>query len=48
MTTALVVGIIAAEVMRRSGSIWPAVALHAVHNMGLPLFVLITGTTGLG
>ncbi|TDD53285.1 CPBP family intramembrane metalloprotease [Nonomuraea terrae] len=46
MTTALVVGIIAAEVMRRSGSIWPAVAVHVVNNMGLPLFVLITGNTG--
>lgn len=48
MTTALVVGIIAAEVMRRSGSIWPAVAVHVVNNMGLPLFVLITGYAGPG
>ncbi|MEU4539204.1 CPBP family intramembrane glutamic endopeptidase [Streptosporangium sp. NPDC023825] len=48
MTTAFVVGIIAAEAMRRSGSIWPAVAVHTVHNMGLPLFALITGTTGPG
>ncbi|WP_371782892.1 CPBP family intramembrane glutamic endopeptidase [Streptosporangium subroseum] len=48
MTTALVVGVIAAEVMRRSGSIWPAVAVHAVNNVGLPLFVPITGTAGPG
>lgn len=46
--TALVVGIIAAGVMRRSGSIWPAVAVHVVNNMGLPLFVLITGYAGPG
>ncbi|GAA4210725.1 type II CAAX endopeptidase family protein [Streptosporangium oxazolinicum] len=46
MTTAFVVGVIAAEVMRRSGSIWPAVVVHAVNNLGLPLFVLITGTAG--
>ncbi|WP_436761409.1 CPBP family intramembrane glutamic endopeptidase [Streptosporangium sp. V21-05] len=48
MTTAFVVGVIAAEVMRRSGSIWPAVAVHTVNNMGLPLFVLITGYAGPG
>ncbi|MER5650610.1 CPBP family intramembrane glutamic endopeptidase [Streptosporangium sp. NPDC002524] len=48
MTTAFVVGVIAAEAMRRSGSIWPAVAVHVVNNMGLPLFVLITGNTGPG
>ncbi|WP_217428458.1 CPBP family intramembrane glutamic endopeptidase [Microlunatus speluncae] len=46
LPTALVVGIIAAEIMRRSGSIWPAVVVHAVNNLGLPLFVLITGATG--
>ncbi|MGJ6968639.1 lysostaphin resistance A-like protein [Streptosporangium sp. G11] len=48
MSTALVVGVIAAETMRRSGSIWPAVAVHVVNNTGLPLFVLITGNTGPG
>ncbi|MDH2425932.1 type II CAAX endopeptidase family protein [Sphaerisporangium sp. TRM90804] len=48
LPTAFVVGVMAAEVMRRSGSIWPAVALHAVHNTGLPLFVLITGFAGPG
>ncbi|MFI8527363.1 lysostaphin resistance A-like protein [Promicromonospora sukumoe] len=46
LPSALVVGIIAAEVMRRSGSIWPAVIVHAVNNVGLPLLVLVTGTTG--
>ncbi|MGN9789382.1 lysostaphin resistance A-like protein [Nonomuraea sp. ZG12] len=48
LPSALVVGIIAAESMRRSGSIWPAVAVHVVNNMALPLFVLITGNTGPG
>ncbi|RPF21349.1 CPBP family intramembrane glutamic endopeptidase [Myceligenerans xiligouense] len=41
--SALVVGIIAAEVMRRSGSIWPAVIVHTVNNLALPLLVLLTG-----
>jgi membrane protease YdiL (CAAX protease family) len=48
LPSAFVVGIIAAEIMRRSGSIWPAVAVHVVNNMGLPLFVLISGTAGPG
>jgi membrane protease YdiL (CAAX protease family) len=43
LPTALVVGIITAEAARRSGSIWPAVAVHVVNNLGLPLFVLIFG-----
>lgn len=43
LPTALVVGIIAAEMARRSGSIWPAVAVHVVNNLGLPLFVLFLG-----
>jgi membrane protease YdiL (CAAX protease family) len=43
LPTALVVGIIAAEVARRSGSIWPAVVVHVVNNLGLPLFVLFLG-----
>lgn len=46
LPSALVVGIIAAELMRRSGSIWPAVLVHTVNNLGLPLVVLITGATG--
>lgn len=44
LPSALVVGVIAAELMRRSGSIWPAVAVHTVNNLGLPLAVLIAGT----
>lgn len=43
LPTALVVGIIAAEVARRSGSIWPAVVVHVVNNLALPLFVLFFG-----
>ncbi len=43
LPTALIVGIVAAELMRRSRSIWPAVAVHVVNNAALPLFVLITG-----
>jgi membrane protease YdiL (CAAX protease family) len=43
LPSAFVIGIIAAELMRRSGSIWPAVAVHTVNNLGLPLFVLIAG-----
>jgi membrane protease YdiL (CAAX protease family) len=48
LPTALVVGIIAAEVARRSGSIWPAVVVHVVNNLGLPLFVLILGLGSAG
>lgn len=40
---ALIVGVVAAEVARRSGSIWPAVVVHSVNNMALPAVVLITG-----
>lgn len=43
LPTALVVGLVAAEVARRSGSIWPAVVVHVVNNLGLPLFVLLLG-----
>ncbi|WP_306366354.1 CPBP family intramembrane glutamic endopeptidase [Nocardiopsis sp. CC223A] len=45
LPAAFLVGLIAAEVMRRSGSIWPAVAVHAVNNAALPLLVLLTGAT---
>nr|WP_255646099.1 CPBP family glutamic-type intramembrane protease [Actinoplanes polyasparticus] len=31
--TALVVGLIAAEVRRRSDSIWPGVLVHVVNNL---------------
>ncbi|MDT0330609.1 CPBP family intramembrane glutamic endopeptidase [Nocardiopsis lambiniae] len=46
LPAAFVVGVIAAEVMRRSGSVWPAVAVHSVNNLALPLLVLFTGFTG--
>ncbi|GAB3477148.1 type II CAAX endopeptidase family protein [Nocardiopsis coralliicola] len=46
LPAAVVVGIVAAELMRRSGSIWPAVAVHAVNNAALPLLVLATGYAG--
>ncbi|MFW5417710.1 CPBP family intramembrane metalloprotease [Nocardiopsis sp. CNT-189] len=46
LPAAVVVGAIAAELMRRSGSIWPAVAVHVVNNLALPLLVLATGYTG--
>jgi membrane protease YdiL (CAAX protease family) len=42
LPTALVIGIFAAEIMRRSGSIWPAVAVHTVNNLGLPALVFFT------
>jgi uncharacterized protein len=37
---ALVVGLVAAELLRRTGSVWPGVVVHAVNNLGLPLLVL--------
>ncbi|MDT0300659.1 CPBP family intramembrane glutamic endopeptidase [Streptomonospora wellingtoniae] len=43
---AFVVGLIAAELMRRSGSVWPGVVVHAVNNTALPLLVLLTGYAG--
>ncbi|MFC7327104.1 CPBP family intramembrane glutamic endopeptidase [Marinactinospora rubrisoli] len=48
LPAAVVVGVIAAEMMRRSGSIWPAVAVHAVNNTALPLLVMLTGYAGPG
>ena len=39
---ALVVGLIAAEVFRRSGSVWPSVVVHAVVNLPtVPALVLV-------
>lgn len=46
LPSAFVVGLIAAEVYRRSGSIWPAVLVHGVNNLALPALVLITGVSG--
>ncbi|PWV57637.1 hypothetical protein BDW27_102511 [Nocardiopsis sp. L17-MgMaSL7] len=45
LPAAFVVGVIAAEVMRRSGSVWPAVAVHSVNNLALPLLVLFAGAS---
>lgn len=42
LPSALIVGIASAEVMRRSRSIWPAVAVHVVNNLALPALVLVT------
>ncbi|GEC26637.1 hypothetical protein C8E95_2108 [Pseudonocardia autotrophica] len=33
--TALILGLVTAELRRRSGSLWPAVSAHAVHNLAL-------------
>jgi membrane protease YdiL (CAAX protease family) len=41
LPSAFVVGIITAEAMRRSGSIWPAVIVHSVNNLALPTLVLV-------
>ena len=43
---ALVVGLITAEIFRRSGSIWPAVVVHAVHN--LPTVPLLVAAAAAG
>ena len=43
---ALVVGLITAEIYRRSGSIWPAVVVHAVHN--LPTVPVLVATAAAG
>ena len=42
--TAVVVGLIAGEVFRRSGSVWPAVVVHAVVNLPGPLVMVLAGT----
>lgn len=46
MPSAFVVGVIAAEVMRRSGSIWPAVLVHSLNNLALPIFAIVLQATG--
>ena len=44
LPTALVVGLITAEVFRRSGSIWPGVVVHAVNNaVGFVIALLLAG-----
>ncbi|WP_220472338.1 CPBP family intramembrane glutamic endopeptidase [Tomitella gaofuii] len=44
LPSALVVGLVAAEVVRRSGSVWPAVVIHVINNLAAPVFVLLGGT----
>lgn len=43
LPSALVVGLVAAEVVRRSGSVWPAVMIHVINNLAAPVFVLLGG-----
>ncbi|PCC45853.1 CPBP family intramembrane glutamic endopeptidase [Brevibacterium aurantiacum] len=45
LPSALVVGVVAAEVVRRSGSVWPAVVIHVINNLAAPVFVLLGGAT---
>ncbi|WP_208007731.1 CPBP family intramembrane glutamic endopeptidase [Labedella endophytica] len=46
LPSAFVVGLVAAEVMRRSGSIWPAVIVHSVNNLALPILAIVLRATG--
>ncbi len=42
--TALIVGLVAAELRRRSGSVWPGVVVHVVNNLlGQLLALLLAG-----
>ena len=41
--TAVVAGLVAGEVFRRSGSVWPAVVVHAVVNLPGPLVMVLAG-----
>ena len=43
---ALVVGLVAAEIFRRSGSVWPAVVVHAVHNLPTVPFLVAAAAAG--
>jgi membrane protease YdiL (CAAX protease family) len=43
LPTAFIVGIVTALLFRRTGSIWPGVATHAVHNLLATLFPLVLG-----
>lgn len=40
---AVVVGLIAAEVFRRSGSVWPAVIVHVVVNLPMVPAMVLAG-----
>lgn len=43
MPSALIIGLVAGEVTRRSGSVWPAVVVHIINNLAVPVFVLLGG-----
>ncbi len=43
LPSALIVGLVAGEVTRRSGSVWPAVVIHVINNLAVPVFVLLGG-----
>lgn len=43
LPAAFVVGLIAAEVFRRSGSVWPAIVVHAVVNLPTIPVLVLTG-----
>ena len=40
---AVVAGLIAGEVFRRSGSVWPAVVVRAVFNLPTPILMVLYG-----
>ncbi|WP_017555633.1 CPBP family intramembrane glutamic endopeptidase [Nocardiopsis baichengensis] len=42
LPSALIVGLVCAELMRRSGSVWPGVVVHAVNNSALPVYVMLS------
>lgn len=48
LPSAFVVGLVAAEVTRRCGSIWPAVVIHIVNNLAAPVFVILGGAAAAG
>lgn len=48
LPSAFVVGLVAAEVTRRCGSIWPAVVIHVVNNLAAPVFVVLGGASAVG
>lgn len=41
----MAVGLITAEIYRRSGSVWPAVVVHIVYNLP-PLPLMVAAGTG--
>lgn len=43
LPSALIVGLVAGETARRSGSVLPAVVIHIINNLAVPVFVLLGG-----